>query len=239
MPTSGEVRINGSQVFANNEKPPEMLKRQPPVIYQKRDAGAVKHTAATKPAQKPKAKPSGTHLSHASKAGVKPGRAVAPTVAGAGTSQERAKLAKYWATHPAQYKQWARENHKDYTDCGVFIGKVMRDSGSDPHYPAGSTGVQWDYVTDPNNGWTTGKIGEDGGPQPGDVLLRYPYKRPSQHIYGHTGLYIGQEENSDGVTHDVTDEASLGGHGPEERPNYTDASLAHTYQIWARPLGNK
>lgn len=234
MPTSGEVRINGL-VFINNK--PATLKPQSPVIYQPQEAGAVRQ--AVKSPQKRKAKPSGKHLNHANKSGVKPGKAAAPTVAGRGTSQERAKLAKYWAAHPSQYNQWAHEHHKNYTDCGVFIGKVMRDSGSDPNYPAGSTGVQWDYVHNPNDGWTIGKVGEDGGPQPGDVLLRHPYLRRSGNTYGHTGLYVGQEENAGSVTHDVTDEASLGGHGPEERPNYTDASLAHTYQIWARPPSKK
>ncbi len=240
MPKSGEVRINGAQIFGHNEKTPEILKRQPPVIYQPREVGAVRQ-AVTKPTQKHKTKPGRKHLGQANKfgtkQGVKPGRTVAPTVAGQGTSQERAKLAKYWATHPAQYQQWARENHKDYTDCGVFIGKVMRDSGSDAHYPTSWTGAQWDYVHDPKNGWTIGKVGEDGGPQPGDVLLHQPYTRASGRFIGHTGLYYGLDPKKAG--HVVTDEASLGTHGPDPRSGYTASGLAHTYQIWARPPSEK
>lgn len=229
MPTSGEVRINGAQIFGHNEKPPEMLKCQPPVIYQPREVGG-----ATKPVVRASHKhPTGKRLTNHSK----PGTPNAPTVGKTGTAQERAKLAHYWATHPAAYNKWAHEHGKDHTDCGVFIGKVMRDSGSDPNYPAGSTGRQWDYVH--KNGWTIGKIDEDGGPQPGDVLLRYPYERASGNVYGHTGLYVGPDLANKG--HDVTDEASLGshGHGPRESSKYTDSSLAHTYQIWARPPGGK
>jgi len=233
MPTSGEVRINGAQVFGHNERQPETLKCQPPVIYQPREVGAASR-AATKPVLKSNSKhPNGKH---STKHG-KPGAPNAPTTGKTGTSQERAKLAKYWAAHPAEYKQWAHEHGKNYTDCGVFIGKVMRDSGSDPNYPTSWTGAQWDYVTDAKNGWTIGKIGEDGGPQPGDVLLHQPYTRASGRFVGHTGLYYGPDPKKKG--HLVTDEASLGNHGPDPRSGYTASGLAHTYQIWARPPGGK
>lgn len=228
MPISGEVRINGVQVFGHNEKPPETLKCQPPVIYQPREVGV-----ATQRTPKPNSKYSGQRPQ---KPKGKPG---APATGKNAVARKRAALAHQWATHKPEYNQWAHEHGKDRTDCGVFIGRVMRESGSDPDYPAGSTGVQWAYVTDPQNGWTTGQIGDGNGPQPGDVLLRHPYRRESGHIYGHTGLYISQHEGANGVMHDVTDEASLGTHGPKETSNYTDSSLAHTYQIWARPPGGK
>ncbi len=224
MPTSGEVRINGAHVFGNNEKPPETLKCQPPVIYQPREAGADSKSAP---------KPNGKHLIKHSK-----GRGKPMSPAGGSAARKRAALAHHWATHKPEYNTWAHEHGKDRTDCGVFIGRVMRESGSDPNYPAGSTGVQWAYVTDPKNGWTTGSIGA-GGPEPGDVLLHHPYRRESGNVYGHTGFYVSQHEDANGVMHDVTDEASLGTHGPRESSNYTDSSLAHTYQIWARPPGGK
>lgn len=224
MPTSGEVHINGAHVFINDVSV-SSLKANPPADHVRKDMN------------KAQAKPPSRAARASSKPGArraKAGKPSAPPAGGTGTSQKRAELAHYWATHPAEYDKWARENGKDRTDCGVFIGKVMRDSGSDPNYPTGGTGVQWDYVHNPKNGWTVGPVGADG-PEPGDVLLHQPYLRPSGHVYGHTGLYAG----SDGGGHDVTDEASLGGHGPESDSKYTDASLARTYQIWARPPGGQ
>lgn len=227
MPTSGEVRINGAHVFINDVSV-SSLAATPPVVVKRKDMNA--------PAPKPA---SGRGAGKPGKAGPrrgagKPGKPNTPPAGGTGTSQKRAEQAKYWAAHPEAYKKWAHENGKNYTDCGVFIGKVMRDSGSDPNYPAGWTGAQWDYVNDPKNGWTTGRV-SDGGMEPGDVLLHQPYRRPSGSFVGHTGLYVGPDLDNAG--HYVTDEASLGGHGPEARSKYTEGGLSHTYQIWARPPG--
>lgn len=210
---SGEIRINGVNVFINDKIVASMKPIPPPLV-----------TRNTKeaPTQTPK---------RVTRRG-KPGKPTLRAGKGGATAQKRAALADYWATHKSDYDAWARANGKDHTDCGVFIGKVMRDSGSDPNYPAGSTGTQWDYVHDSDNGWTTGSIGA-GGPQPGDVLLHQPYRRASGHVYGHTGLYQGPDPNNAG--HVVTDEASLGGHSPEAKSGYTMDSLANTYQIWARP----
>ena len=209
---SGEIRINGVNVFINDKLVASMKPIPPPLVTRNTNE-APSHT--------PKR---GTRRA-------KPGKSSRLT-GKRGATQDRAVLAQYWATHKSEYDAWARANGKDHTDCGVFIGKVMRDSGSDPNYPAGSTGVQWDYVHNPDNGWTTGSIG-DGGPQPGDVLLHRPYRRASGHVYGHTGLYQGPDPSNAG--HVVTDEASLGGHSPKAESGYTMNSLANTYQIWARP----
>lgn len=213
---SGEIRINGVNVFINDKNVASM-KPIPPVMVTRNTSETLAHT--------PKR---GTRRAKQGKSSHLTGKR--------GTTQNRAALANYWATHKSEYDAWARANGKDHTDCGVFIGKVMRDSGSDPNYPAGSTGVQWDYVHDPDNGWTTGSIG-NGGPQPGDVLIHQPYRRASGHVYGHTGLYQGPDSNNAG--HVVTDEASLGGHSPEAKSGYTMDSLASTYQIWARPPGGR
>lgn len=223
MPKSGEVRINGAQVFINDVS--VSLRAMPPVVVKRKDMNAPTVKSAAKPPAKARPKPKSA----------KRGKPGAPA-GGTGTAQKRAEQAKYWAVHKAEYNKWAHDHGKDHTDCGVFIGKVMRDSGSDPNYPTGWTGAQWDYVHDPKNGWTTGRV-SDGGMQPGDVLLHKPYLRPSGNFVGHTGLYVGPDPDPNNVGHYVTDEASLGGHGPEPRSKYTEGGLARTYQIWARPPG--
>lgn len=229
MPTSGEVRINGAHVFINDIGV-SSLSATPPAVVKRKDMNA----AAPKPTSgRGAVKPGKAGLKRGA---VKPGKPSAPPAKGQGALQSRAQMAHYWATHKAEYNKWASDNGKNHTDCGVFIGKVMRDSGSDPNYPTGWTGAQWEYVTDPKNGWTTGRVG-DGGMQPGDVLLRKPYLRASGNTYGHTGLYSGVDPNDS--KHVVTDEASLGGHGPKEDFNYTNSGLARTYEIWARPPSGK
>jgi RHS repeat-associated protein len=120
--------------------------------------------------------------------------------------------------------------HGRYTDCGRFVHAVV--DPDDPDFPESGSWAMVEYVTDPDNGWEHGRIG-DGGMRPGDVLLRG----------GHVAILVDIEliwdpnEGEEGAFVPIyhTAEASLGDHGPERRRYRGTGALDRNFDYWARP----
>jgi hypothetical protein len=78
----------------------------------------------------------------------------------------------------------------DYTDCGLFVGTIMRASGADSNYPQMGTSMQYAYVTTHTDKYTiipfTG--GSDSELQPGDILL------VDSGAYHHTSIWTGTDK---------------------------------------------
>lgn len=204
---SGEVRINGRQVFINNAEV-SGLKPMPPKHYVRRPAPTNQNAPA-----------------HVRTAPVPVRTAPIPVGKGA---QGRLDRARYWSDqNPSRRKQYKALYHgrmalnsrkqpvHEYTDCGRFVNQIVH--ADDPNYPIVSTGPQKKYI---EQNWTNGAIGEGDGPQPGDVLIVH------NNHHGHTAIYKGPGANG---TYEVYN-ASLGGHGP--KISYFAPSF---FEIWGRP----
>jgi RHS repeat-associated protein len=107
----------------------------------------------------------------------------------------------------------------DATDCGVFVGGVVR-GGSDSGYPASGTSTQWDYIKNHPVHWKSGGVIDPGGLHPGDILMITGDERGTR--FGHTGIYGGSVEvpkdpkdpSKGTVTRYITYEGSKGSHRP-------------------------
>ena len=100
----------------------------------------------------------------------------------------------------------------ELTDCGVFVATVMRMSGADPEYARRGTSVQMDYLRSSGKYDLFDNLNNEGQLQPGDIFI----------IDGHTYLYTGNYEGSDGRTYNAAS-ASWRGHVPEAtRVYFTD-----------------
>ena len=106
------------------------------------------------------------------------------------------------------YKQAVAQysSGKDYTDCGRFVGTVMRASGADPNYPQTGTSVQYKYVSTSDKYEIIQFSGQgDDILKPGDILLITSATTSSG--YGHTSIWTGTEKK--------LASASLGSHTPQ------------------------
>ena len=81
----------------------------------------------------------------------------------------------------------------ELTDCGVFVATVMRMSGADPDYARRGTSVQMDYLRSSGKYDLFDNLNNEGQLQPGDIFI----------IDGHTYLYTGNYEGSDGRTYNA------------------------------------
>ncbi len=100
----------------------------------------------------------------------------------------------------------------ELTDCGVFVATVMRMSGADPEYAPRGTSAQMDYLRSSGKYDLLDNLNNEGQLQPGDIFI----------IDGHTYLYTGNYEGSDGRTYNAAS-ASWHGHVPEAtRVYFTD-----------------
>lgn len=108
------------------------------------------------------------------------------------------------------------------TDCGVFVATVMRMSGADPDYAPRGTTAQMPYLRNSGKYDIFDNLTNEGQLKPGDIFI----------IDGHTYLYTGNYEGSDGRTYNAAS-ASWQGHVPEashvyfsdDRGHYTVARL--------------
>ena len=96
-----------------------------------------------------------------------------------------------------------------YSDCGVFVGTVVRASGADPDFPIRGTDIMMKYVEDNPEKYeiVTENVTDTSQLQPGDILVSAkgaPYNRR----YGHIAIYVGQQPGGEVA------EGSLGGHVP-------------------------
>jgi len=172
---SGEVRINGRQVFINNAEV-SGLKPMPPKHYVRRQASSQNAPA-----------PVGT----------------APALGGKG-AQRRLALAKYW-TDRARAKQYNAQYHGkmalnshnrpvyEYTDCGRFVHQIVH--ADDPHFPDVGTHTMKPYI---ERNWAHGAISEGGGPQPGDVLI------VNNSHAGHTAIYGGRDADGKYIVYNAS-----------------------------------
>ncbi len=100
----------------------------------------------------------------------------------------------------------------ELTDCGVFVATVMRMSGADPEYAVRGTSVQMDYLRSSGKYDLFDNLNNESQLRPGDIFI----------IDGHTYLYTGNYEGSDGRTYNAAS-ASWHGHVPEAtRVYFTD-----------------
>lgn len=120
-----------------------------------------------------------------------------------GVNKEDAKPEYQQAFQEFYLDQKGGMNDDPYSDCGVFVGVVMRASGADPEYPLRLTSTQQNYMKD------SGKYEIITNPsvddlRPGDIVN---YSLGSA---GHTVIYTG--DTGDGY---FIADASLHGHVPE------------------------
>lgn len=127
---------------------------------------------------------------------------------GGQTSREQAKPDYQKAFDEFYAAKGGGMHQTPYSDCGVFVGTVMRASGADPDYPLRVTSVQQQYLI------SSGKYEVINQPtleqlKPGDVLV-YSAADTGRN-FGHTLIYTGPQSNPIYVA----SQASLGDHVPE------------------------
>lgn len=120
-----------------------------------------------------------------------------------GTSKSLAKPS--YQTGMPQYNDYSNAGSTPWTDCGVFVGTVMRASGADPKYVGRGTSSQLDYVR------TSGKFNAFI-PKDTTEMLKYP--GAVMVLDGHTYIYTGEYTGDDGKKYTIA-QASLGDHPPE------------------------
>lgn len=118
------------------------------------------------------------------------------------------------------YNNYANDHTTPWTDCGVFVGTVMRASGADPNYVGRGTSAQLSYVR--NSGKFNAFIPKDTTElRPGDVMV----------TEGHTYIYTGPYKGDGGKDYSIA-QASLGGHPPEAGNVYLTDTLNGVKRIY-------
>jgi biotin carboxyl carrier protein len=84
-----------------------------------------------------------------------------------------------------------------YSDCGVFVATVVRMTGADPNYPTRGTGVQLAYVRNHPERYEVFQPTNTSQLQPGDIFII------ADSADGHTYIYTGNYEGSDGRTYNA------------------------------------
>ena len=123
----------------------------------------------------------------------------------------------YLSTAYINAANWSSDT--EYTDCGRFVGIVMRTSGADTSYPEVGTSTMLNYVKNSGKYNIIDFTGDISVLQPGDILVRN----------GHTALWIGLNEDNKKVA-----QASLYTDYPEFKAsgaaadfaNYSDSVIA-------------
>lgn len=100
-----------------------------------------------------------------------------------------------------------------YSDCGVFVATVVRMTGADPQYPPRGTGVQLAYVRSHPEKYEVFQPTNTSQLQPGDIFII------ADAFDGHTYIYTGDYQGSDGQTYNAVS-ASWHGHVPQASRAY-------------------
>lgn len=103
-------------------------------------------------------------------------------------------------------------NDDMYTDCGRFVGTVMRTSGADTDYPEVGTSTMLNYVKSSDKYNIISFTGDISVLQPGDILIRD----------GHTALWLGLNDDNKKVA-----QASLYTDYPEFKGSSSAADFAN------------
>lgn len=119
------------------------------------------------------------------------------------------------------YREAQREYNGQFgmnelTDCGVFVATVMVMSGADPDYPRRGTSTQMPYLLNSPKYEIFNNLNNVSQLRPGDIFI----------IDGHTYLYTGNYEGSDGRTYNSAS-ASWNGHVPEATNAYFSDKRGH------------
>lgn len=104
-----------------------------------------------------------------------------------------------------------------FSDCGVFVATVVRMTGADPDYPIRGTSVQLAYVRSHPDKYEVFQPTNTGQLQPGDIFII------ADSSDGHTYIYTGDYQGSDGQTYNAVS-ASWHGHVPEASRTYFTGS---------------
>jgi hypothetical protein len=116
----------------------------------------------------------------------------------------------------AQQQYNGSRGYDELTDCGVFVATVMVMSGVDPDYVRRLTSSQRAYVRGSSKYEVFENLTNESQLEPGDIFVHN----------GHTFIYTGPYEGSDGQTYNAAS-ASLGGHVPEATHVYFSDSRGH------------
>lgn len=77
------------------------------------------------------------------------------------------------------------KGNDEWTDCGVFVSTVLRDSGADPNYPLRGTSIQMSYIENHPDLYQVIDAKSTAALQPGDIFIN------TQHTY----IYVGAQPN--------------------------------------------
>jgi len=150
------------------------------------------------------------------------------------TSNGWSAYAQFWGT-PPPFGRGGGNPEPGFSDCGRFVGYVMRTTNADPSFPAGSTLEQLKYVKKHKKKYKTMPY-TSANVRPGDILFRgscnivnnginkvinlgdtssdgleYECNRGTgKSGFGHVQIYVGVNS----VFNKNIAEASLGRHGP-------------------------
>lgn len=91
----------------------------------------------------------------------------------------------YAAAYAEAAASFVSNHDKAGNDCGVFVLILMRNSGWDKNYPDARTAGQYEYLSNPENGWIdiTTSIRSNDDALPGDVIITRGK--------GHVVVYVG------------------------------------------------
>lgn len=73
--------------------------------------------------------------------------------------------------------------NNEWTDCGVFVSTVLRDSGADTNYPLRGTSIQYTYIENHPDLYQIINASSTATLQPGDIFVN------SQHTF----IYVGPQ----------------------------------------------
>ena len=90
----------------------------------------------------------------------------------------------------------------EWTDCGVFVSTVLRDSGADTNYPLIGTSIQQNYIENHPEIYQIINVENTSSLQPGDIFVN------SQHTFIYVGSQSGGYNTMAGSLHDWVPQAN-------------------------------
>ena len=135
------------------------------------------------------------------------------------------RVMQYWLDQMEEYRQRWRNRRDYYTDCGKWVGSVVHFCG-DQNYPSTGTFIQWNYIVQNPDLYSTGLVNYDRNGRPtnlqtGDILF---YSGGEGGGGNHTAVYIRDNNRGGGVIG-----ASHGDYEPQRR------NVHPGYVHYARP----